>query len=311
MRMSLFRCQIRPDREQSVRQSSVLLTPLPCWHVQSYDAAEFDTLVEKYEKLNWRIIRYVQGARTAAPVECNTPVHCKASCGCMLVLMFVNLRDPVLLAASLVEPPLSPTTSTCCLGEAHMVVGGGHMQMPVSSSQSAAFLATVPLLAHSPICCIQPYRLLLRMIVLSTAPVVWLIPPRHSTTPAALLAPPLPCSFHQQALKGDNSGERPMWAEKGGLDFEGRSRWDAWTAVKVRPPQPAGRISVGSLHSAPQLRGVAGITPPTRIPAALSQRAPTAALCSPPQGMPGDKAKLAFVKAYYEFLPKSLYSDTR
>jgi acyl-CoA-binding protein len=25
-----------------------------------------------------------------------------------------------------------------------------------------------------------------------------------------------------------------MWAEKGGLDFEGRARWDAWTAVKVR-----------------------------------------------------------------------------
>ncbi|KAL4446839.1 hypothetical protein ABPG77_008083 [Micractinium sp. CCAP 211/92] len=66
--------------------------------------------------------------------------------------------------------------------------------------------------------------------------------------------------FHQQAVQGDNSGERPMWAEKGGLDFEGRSRWDAWTAVK---------------------------------------------------GMPADKAKLAFVKAYYEFLPKSLYSDTR
>lgn len=24
-----------------------------------------------------------------------------------------------------------------------------------------------------------------------------------------------------------------MWAEKGGLDFEGRARWDAWAAVKV------------------------------------------------------------------------------
>lgn len=24
-----------------------------------------------------------------------------------------------------------------------------------------------------------------------------------------------------------------MWAEKGGLDFEGRARWDAWTAVKA------------------------------------------------------------------------------
>jgi hypothetical protein len=24
-----------------------------------------------------------------------------------------------------------------------------------------------------------------------------------------------------------------MWAEKGGLDFEGRAKWDAWTNVKV------------------------------------------------------------------------------
>ena len=23
-----------------------------------------------------------------------------------------------------------------------------------------------------------------------------------------------------------------MWAERGGLDFEGRARWDAWTAIK-------------------------------------------------------------------------------
>ncbi|GMH43067.1 hypothetical protein BSKO_10989 [Bryopsis sp. KO-2023] len=35
-----------------------------------------------------------------------------------------------------------------------------------------------------------------------------------------------------QAKEGDNVGERPMWAEKGGLDFEGRARWDAWEAVK-------------------------------------------------------------------------------
>ena len=35
-----------------------------------------------------------------------------------------------------------------------------------------------------------------------------------------------------QAEQGDNSSERPMWADKGGLDFEGRARWDAWAAVK-------------------------------------------------------------------------------
>ena len=35
-----------------------------------------------------------------------------------------------------------------------------------------------------------------------------------------------------QAIEGENKTERPMWAEKGGLDFEGRARWDAWTANK-------------------------------------------------------------------------------
>ena len=41
-----------------------------------------------------------------------------------------------------------------------------------------------------------------------------------------------------QATKGENSGERPMWAEKGGLDFEGRAKWDAWTACKgVKTPK--------------------------------------------------------------------------
>ena len=39
-------------------------------------------------------------------------------------------------------------------------------------------------------------------------------------------------SYHMQAEKGINIGERPMWAEKGGLDFDGRARWDAWTAAK-------------------------------------------------------------------------------
>jgi acyl-CoA-binding protein len=66
--------------------------------------------------------------------------------------------------------------------------------------------------------------------------------------------------FHMQATQGDNTSERPMWAEKGGLDFEGRARWDAWTAVK---------------------------------------------------GMDHEKAKLEFVKTYYEFPVKSLYNDTR
>lgn len=47
------------------------------------------------------------------------------------------------------------------------------------------------------------------------------------------------CRLHMQALKGDNTAERPMWAEKGGLDFDGRARWDAWTAVKGTQPEKA------------------------------------------------------------------------
>ncbi len=46
--------------------------------------------------------------------------------------------------------------------------------------------------------------------------------------------PCLECSYHQQATQGDVTSERPMWAEKGGLDFEGRAKWDAWNNRKVR-----------------------------------------------------------------------------
>ncbi|KAG1680380.1 hypothetical protein FOA52_015471 [Chlamydomonas sp. UWO 241] len=67
-------------------------------------------------------------------------------------------------------------------------------------------------------------------------------------------------ALHMQASQGDNTEERPMWAERGGLDFEGRARWDAWTAVK---------------------------------------------------GMDSEKAKLRFVKLYYEFSVAMLYKDTR
>ncbi len=42
-----------------------------------------------------------------------------------------------------------------------------------------------------------------------------------------------------QAVNGENTAERPMWAEKGGLDFEGRAKWDAWTAVKGMKPEKA------------------------------------------------------------------------
>ena len=38
--------------------------------------------------------------------------------------------------------------------------------------------------------------------------------------------------LEQQAKNGDNNTERPMWAERGGLDFEGRERWAQWERMK-------------------------------------------------------------------------------
>jgi acyl-CoA-binding protein len=31
-----------------------------------------------------------------------------------------------------------------------------------------------------------------------------------------------------QAESGDITGEKPMWGATGGLDFDGRERWEAW-----------------------------------------------------------------------------------
>ena len=65
-----------------------------------------------------------------------------------------------------------------------------------------------------------------------------------------------------QATQGDNTAERPMWAERGGLDFEGRSvGWAAWgvgavraapdwtTAVGSRDQDPAAGFLSGSLDA--------------------------------------------------------------
>lgn len=44
--------------------------------------------------------------------------------------------------------------------------------------------------------------------------------------------PAIAARYHMMAENGENTEERPMWAERGGLDFEGRAKWDAWTALK-------------------------------------------------------------------------------
>lgn len=57
----------RAADQSDPRDPPACLTPLPR-PPQSYDAAEFATLVDKYEKLNWRIISKPGGA-TVKPDE--------------------------------------------------------------------------------------------------------------------------------------------------------------------------------------------------------------------------------------------------
>ena len=58
-------------------------------------------------------------------------------------------------------------------------------------------------------------------------------------------------AHHQQATQGDNSGERPMWAEKGGIDFEGREKWDAWEAIKGMDKDAAKEAFVKAYYEFP------------------------------------------------------------
>jgi len=65
-----------------------------------------------------------------------------------------------------------------------------------------------------------------------------------SLCPLSLTSTPTPTpthtySLHQQATVGDVVGDRPMWAERGGLDFDGRARWDAWAARRNGLPERA------------------------------------------------------------------------
>mmetsp|Transcript_25178 Transcript_25178/g.42152 ORF Transcript_25178/g.42152 Transcript_25178/m.42152 type:complete len:212 (-) Transcript_25178:302-937(-) len=42
-----------------------------------------------------------------------------------------------------------------------------------------------------------------------------------------------------QVGKGDNTEEKPMWAARGGLDFDGRELWDQYTALKGKTQEEA------------------------------------------------------------------------
>lgn len=91
-----------------------------------------------------------------------------------------------------------------------------------------------------------------------------------------------------QATLGDNTTDRPMWAERGGIDFDGRASWCVRYALAG---WRGGCCCVG-------------------LDAALvdvSHRDAWTAV----KGMAVQQARLSFVKTYYEFSPKDLYSDGR
>ena len=47
-----------------------------------------------------------------------------------------------------------------------------------------------------------------------------------------------------QAERGDVTGERPMWSNDGGIDYQGHEEFDAWSKAKVRTPA-AGILPLG------------------------------------------------------------------
>lgn len=131
-----------------------------------------------------------------------------------------------------------------------------------------------------------------------------------------------------------------MWAEKGGLDFEGRARWDAWTARKGMPPGKAKLefVKVRDIRATDstcgrhQGRGIVitvahdtTATGPNHARAlaclASNDGKPPASNLRPcsfraPKPHPHTHRKAAKIdvgcsQTYYEFLPKALYKDER
>lgn len=88
----------------------------------------------------------------------------------------------------------------------------------------------------------------------------------------------------------------------------------------LRLPPPRCARSAGTARLAGSLRTTnqfhhRNLSPPRLLALrpALHRPSPPALLAAlpSPQGVAAGKAKLEFVRAYYEFSPKSLYSDTR
>lgn len=65
--------------------------------------------------------------------------------------------------------------------------------------------------------------------------------------------------LEMQAKNGDNTAERPMWAERGGLDFEGRERWAQWERVKGLDQQKAKQYFVEVVNEFDKKKALYGL----------------------------------------------------
>ncbi len=107
-----------------------------------------------------------------------------------------------------------------------------------------------------------------------------------------------------------------QWAERGGLDFEGRARWDAWTAVKGLQGDKARMRFVRSVctHTHTQTH--------THTHTAQNEMSLYAQISYIKAGSrtypPGClntcvcvRVCVCVCRLYYEFTPTALYKDTR
>ena len=125
-----------------------------------------------------------------------------------------------------------------------------------------------------------------------------------ATLPPARTPLTLPSSLHMQATKGDVVGERPMWAERGGLDFDGRARWDAWAGLRGKKD---GRAKLEFVRASGG-RGMGWVLCGEQAARGAPRAAPA---LGTPRRPPGPATSAPHPQAYNEFTPRALYNDGR
>ena len=190
-------------------------------------------------------------------------------------------------AASRAVPPSSRMTSTRCMGECGAGRGGEGEKEPFLQSWLLTVCRTAAPLILRPLTPTAPHLsppLALALPAASTSR-----PPRGTTPRSARCGPRREASTLRGAPAG-TPGPPSRWG--------GGGRRGGWLGGGAGG-QPASSKAVLQCRRC---------SAPVPTPAARHH----SSSCLPVvQGMAGDKAKLEFVRAYYEFLPKSLYTDTR